>query len=376
MSIDFQQFPHAGIRSLVPYKPGKSIEELANEKGITDIIKLASNENPLGCSPLALKAIQNLSPHLIATYPSPINHPLMAVLAKKLHIAPEQLFLSNGSDYLFHILLTCFALHTEKHMLTHDYAFSSYAIQAHALQIPVHTVAIEDNWRVNVTNLIQACTSETGLIFLANPNNPTGILISQEEIKYLLDNIPPSTLLVLDEAYFEFAISQMSNNSIDWLTDYPNLVITRTFSKIYGLAGLRLGYSITNPSITNILQRVQLPFAVNQIALTAALAALDDSEFVQRSLRNNTEGMKQVRKGLDALALDYLPSSCNFLTFDCKEDGIRLYNFLLDKGIIVRPLHAYKMDHYIRVTVGTQEQNIRFLNALTQYYKKTQDNIP
>lgn len=368
MSVDFQQLPHPGIRALVPYQPGKSIEEVAREKGITDIIKMASNENPLGCSPLALSALHHMSSHLVATYPSPVNHPLVPKLAKQLQVNTEQLFLSNGSDSLFSILLNCFALHTDKHILTHDYAFSTYAIQAKSMQIPVCSVSLKDHWQVNIDSLIKACNKQTGLIFLANPNNPTGLLTSQEEIKYLLEQIPESTLFVLDEAYYEFAAAKMSCNSIEWLAEHPNLIITRTFSKIYGMAGLRLGYAIANPAIISILQRVQLPFAVNQAALTAAHAALDDDEFIQFSLKTNEEGMNQIREGLDALTIDYLPSYCNFLTFDCKEDGMSLYNYLLNKGIIVRPLHAYKMDNYIRVSIGTQEQNSRFLSALTDYY--------
>lgn len=369
MSIDFQQLPHSGIRALVPYKPGKSIEELAKEKGLTDIIKLASNENPLGCSPLALSALHSISSQVIASYPSPINHPLMPKLANKLNISTDQLFLSNGSDYLFNMLLNCFALHTGKHILTHDFAFSSYAIQAHSLNIPVNSVALNENWQINVDNLIEACTEQTGLIFLANPNNPTGLLTSQEDIKYLLEQIPKSTLLILDEAYYEYANSKMTCNSLDWLTEHPNLVITRTFSKIYGMAGLRLGYAIAHPDIIAILQRVQLPFAVNQAALTAAYAALDDDQFIQNSLTVNEEGLFQIREGFDALNINYLPSFCNFLTFDCKEDGMALYNFLLNNGIIVRPLHAYKMNNYIRVSIGTREQNSRFLKALNNYYQ-------
>lgn len=368
MSIDFQKLPHAGIRALVPYKPGKSIEELTREKGITNIIKLASNENPLGCSPLALTALRSMPSHLIATYPSPINHKLMPKLAAKLKIDVDQLFVSNGSDYLYSILLNCFALHNDKHILTHDYAFSTYAIQANSFNIPVRSVEIDINWNVSINKLIQACNEQTALIFIANPNNPTGLIIPQEEIKRLLEHIPKSTLLVLDEAYYEYAVSKMSCNSVDWLAEHENLVITRTFSKIYGLAGLRLGYAIANQSVINLLQRVQLPFAVNQAALTAAYAAVDDNEFLDLSVQTNLEGMIQMRGGLDQLNLDYLPSACNFLTFNCKEDGMSLYNYLLDRGIIVRPLHPYNMNHYIRVTIGTREQNNRFLNELTHYY--------
>ncbi|KTC88713.1 histidinol-phosphate transaminase [Fluoribacter dumoffii] len=371
MAVNFQQLPHSGIRSLIPYKPGKSIEELAREKGIksNDIIKMASNENPLGCSPLALAELKNISPHLLATYPSPINHPLMSKLANKLKIDAEQLFLSNGSDYIYTILLNCFVLHQDKHIITHEYAFSTYAIQAQTLNIPVHTVADNPNWQVNIDSLIRACNLKTGIIFLANPNNPTGILINPKEIKRLLENIPESTLLVIDEAYYEYAATQLNCNSIDWLAEHPNLVITRTFSKIYGLAGIRLGYAISHPSIIELMRRIQLPFMVNQVALTTAHAALEDEEFIQQSLQLNSEGMRQIQAGFTELNLPYLPSACNFLTFDCKQDGISLYNYLLDRGIIVRPLHPYKMNNYLRVTVGTKEQNNRFLDELSNYYK-------
>jgi len=368
MSIDFKQFPHEGIRSLVPYKPGKSIDELTKEKHLTDVIKLASNENPLGCSPMALNAIHHAPSNTLATYPSPINHALMPKLASKLEVDVDQVFVSNGSDYLFGILLTCFALHSKKHILVHEYSFSTYAIQAHTLKIPVRTVAIKPNWEVDVDQLIAACTPDTALLFIANPNNPTGVLLSQEEIKHLLKSIPPSTLLVLDEAYYEYAAPEQGCNSINWLAEHPNLVITRTFSKIYGMAGLRFGYAIAHPQIIEILRRVQLPFAVNQLALTAAYAALDDDAFIELSRKVNNEGMKQMKAGLNTLQINYLPSSCNFLTFDCKEDSLPLYNFLLDQGIIVRPLHPYKMNQYIRVTIGTAEQNSRFLDALTSYY--------
>lgn len=367
MSVDFQNLPHAGVRSLVPYKPGKSIEELQNEKGLTDIIKMASNENPLGCSPRALSALRALSSSSIATYPSPINHPLMPKLAKQLGIESRQLFLSNGSDYIFGLLMNCFALHSDKHILTHDYAFSTYAIQANTINIPVHTAAVHSDWQVNIDALIKECTSKTALIFIANPNNPTGLLISPSEIKRLLEHIPEQTLLVLDEAYYEYAALKLNPNSIEWLAEHKNLIITRTFSKIYGMAGLRLGYAMANPAIVELLARVQLPFAVNQAALGAAYAALDDLDFIEQSLILNKEGMQQLEQGFQTLHIKTLPSAANFLTFDCKEDSMALYHHLLDRGIIVRPLHPYNMPQWLRVSVGTNAQNTRFLEALTQY---------
>lgn len=368
--INFQELPHEGIRQLVPYKPGKAIEELAREKGLTDIIKLASNENPLGCSPKALAALRSLSPHVLATYPSPLNHPLMSRLAAKHQISEDQIFISNGSDFIYTLLLNSYALHQDKHILTHDYAFSTYAIQAKTLNIPVRSAAINADWSINVDNLINQCDHKTALIFLANPNNPTGILSSPKEIERLLNGIPKNTLFILDEAYYEFAAAEFQVNTLEWLSRFHNLVITRTFSKIYGLAGLRLGYALAHPDIISILKRIQLPFTVNQAALSAGFAALSDEDFLHQSLLLNTKGIAQMRQGLDELKIEYLPSACNFLTCNAGEDAIHLYNFLLDKGIIMRPLHAYNMNNYFRVSIGTQEQNTRFLQAVHEYYNR------
>lgn len=368
MDKDFQLLTHQGIRTLVPYKPGKSIEELAREKGLTDIIKLASNENPLGCSPLALKAIRNMSSNTLATYPSPLNHHLMSKLSEKLGVTQEQLFLSNGSDFICSLLMNCFVLHQDRHIMTHEYAFSTYEIQANSLNIFTKIVPVSLDWQVDVDAFIHQCTEQTALIFIANPNNPTGLLMPQSEIKRLVENIPKTTLLVLDEAYYEFAATRMSCNSIDWLGEHPNLVIMRTFSKIYGLAGLRLGYALAHPSVISLLRRLQLPFTVNQVALAAGEAALSDDEFIARSLECNRLGMQQIATGLTEIGLEYLPSACNFFTVNCKDNSMALYEYLLNQGIIVRPLHAYKMNNYIRVTAGTHSQNERFLQALNAYY--------
>jgi histidinol-phosphate aminotransferase len=197
---------------------------------------------------------------------------------------------------------------------------------------------------------------------LANPNNPTGLMIKPGKIKKLLENIPKTTLLVLDEAYYEYANPEI--NSISWLEEHPNLVITRTFSKAYGLAGVRLGYAIANEAIISILHKLQMPFAVNQVALVAGLAALNDAVFLKKTLELNRQGMEQMRSGLEALHLKSFPSDANFVTFDCEKDGLSVYQQLLEKGIIVRPLHAYGMPNHLRVTIGTAEQNTRFLKAL------------
>jgi histidinol-phosphate aminotransferase len=364
LHCDYHQLPHPGIQSLHPYIPGKSIQELAGEQGLSEIIKLASNENPLGCSPLVREALAKLKAKEIARYPAPAVHPLMPKLSEKLAVSEQMLTLGNGSDLLFFFLLTTFALHTGKHMLTHKYAFISYQIQAQTLGIPVSFTALKDNWEVNIDEMIATCSQKTALIMLANPSNPTSLLIPYKEIKRLLTQIPATTILVLDEAYYEYAYPSGDKTTINLLAQYPNLVITRTFSKAYGLAGLRLGYAIANPEITKLLQRVQLPFVVNQASLTAAYAALKDEDFIAQTIEVNTKGMAQLHQGLDSLKIEYLPSHCNFVTINCQQDSLPIYQGLLKQGIIVRPLHPYGLPNHLRISIGTRDQNARFLDKL------------
>lgn len=365
MSFDYYKLPHPGIQSLCPYIPGKSIEEVAREEGLTNIIKLASNENPLGCSPRVKEALEHLSRFKIATYPSPMNHRLRHLLSEFLHVTDEHVILGNGSDLLFTLLLITFALHTGRSMLTHEYAFSVYEIQAKALGIPVVKIGNLANFEVDIDGLIEASRKNIGLIFLANPNNPTGCFIQPTEIKRLLDNIPPQTLLVLDEAYYEYAYQKGDVTTLNFLKTYSNLIITRTFSKAYGLAGLRIGYGIADPKIIQLLARVQLSFLVNQAALEAAAAAFDDQAFVQQTIQVNQEGMQQMEQGLKKLTLAFRLSHANFIILNCQQDAALFYKKFLKLGIIVRPLHGFGLNNYLRVTIGTLEQNIRFLDGLT-----------
>ncbi|CEK10077.1 histidinol-phosphate transaminase [Legionella hackeliae] len=364
MSCDYHQLPHLGIQSLSPYIPGKAVEELAREQGLIDIVKLASNENPLGCSIKAQEALAKLSRVQLATYPSPMNHPLRFRLSKKLGVSEDMLTLTNGSDSLFSLILTTFALHTGKKMLTHEHSFISYGIQAQTLGIPLQKIPLRADWQVDIDALIKSSQVNTAVIFLANPNNPTGIFINPEKIKHLLDNVPNNTIVVLDEAYYEYAYAKEDKTTLHWLQQYPNLIITRTFSKAYGLAGLRLGYAIARPEITELLLRVQPPFAVNEAALEAANAAIDDDSFVAKTVELNRQGMEQLQQGFNALKLNYLPSHCNFIMFDCDMDATVVYQNLLKQGIIVRPLTPYKLRNHLRVTIGTSTQNARFLEQL------------
>jgi histidinol-phosphate aminotransferase len=368
MPCDYARLPHKGIQSLKPYIPGKSAEKLAEEQGLDDIIKLASNENPLGCSHLVTNALAALSSHQISTYPIASQHPICAKLATKLGIDVNMLTLTSGSEALISLLQTCFALHSNKHILIPTYSFIAYSIHANALGIPFLSTPVLPNWQADIDALISCCNDKTALIFLANPNNPTGSLIKHGEIQRLLEHIPQTTILVLDEAYYEYVSDTDKLDTLSLLNAHPNLVVARTFSKVYGLAGLRLGYAISNPQINSILQRVMSPFAVNEVALLAGNAALDDDEFIQQSINNNVQGLKQIQHGLTKLGISYLPTAGNFITFDCKTDATPLYQKLLQCGIILRPLHPYGLNNYLRVTIGTEEQNTRFLNKLKELH--------
>jgi len=364
MPCDYQLLPHAGIQTLSPYIPGKSTDELAREQGLQDIIKLASNENPLGCSPLALQAVQKISSQQLATYPIAAQHPLRTKLAYKLAVDADMITLGDGTDALFPLFFTCFALHNNKHVLIHDYAFIAYSIHAKTLGIPVVSVPLRANWDVDIDKMISTCTEQTAIILLANPNNPVGSLVSYDHLKRLLQAIPQTTMVVLDQAYYEYINHSEHENALDLLPLFPNLIITRTFSKAYGLAGLRLGYAIASPVITDILHRALPPFMVNQAALAAVSAALDDDLFLTETIQTNARGLIQLREGVINLGLSLLPTAGNFVTIDYGKDASFLYQALLRQGIIIRPLHPYGLNNYIRVTIGTDEQISRFLDKM------------
>lgn len=368
----FSKLPHAGIQTLIPYQPGKSIASLEQELGIQHVIKLASNENALGCSPQVKAALAALPIDQIATYPSPLHHPLHPYLCHLHHIEPTQLLLANGSDALISLLLTTFALHTGRTVLIHDYAFNAFQIQAQTLGIPVQSAPIHPDWSVDMDALIALCQPTTALIFIANPNNPTGSYLPAASLKQLLAAIPPTTICVLDEAYIEFTTP--TENSVDWLAQYPNLVLLRTFSKIHGLAGLRLGYAMGNADLIALLMRSQLPFTVNQAAMVAGLSALQDRDFVKKSVRMIQAGMVQLTEGFRALSLIPLPSQGNFIMVDCQQPAQPLYEQLLHQGIIVRPLLPYGLSQHLRITIGTPKQNERLLTCLHSLLTKSHNN--
>lgn len=372
MNYNFKEFVHAGIKALKPYVPGKSLTEIKKNNNQQEIIKLASNENVLGCSDKVLDAIRNITKEDASIYPTSISHPLRKQLAEYLGVEQNTVTLSNGSDLIICLLLTCFATNSDKHILTHDYAFSSYAIQATTLGIPVVSTPTQ-NWQVDIDAMINTCNSKTALIFLANPNNPTGSLINHQEISRLINNIPKSTILVLDEAYFEYAQDAYMGNSLELLNKHPNLVIMRTFSKVYGLAGFRIGYAISCKEISELMYSIQLPFAVNIVAMIAASAALKDQEFITNTLKMNKEGLTQMQDGLNTLNIPYIPTNANFITIDCQISANIIAKELEKDNIYTRPLAPNNMENYLRISIGTKDQNLKVLQSLKKlrkYYDK------
>lgn len=358
--IDFRSLANHGVRNLIPYQPGKPIEELERELGITSAIKLASNENPLGPShKVTLAAQQALyKAHL---YPDGGCYELKQALSKFLSVKPEQITVGNGSENILELIAKAY-LHKDDTAILSQYAFLTIPIilQSYGVQAKVVPAL---NWGHDITGMIKAFDEKTRVLFLVNPNNPTGTYTSESDFLTLMESIPPHVLVVVDEAYSEYINLPDYPNTLSYLSRYPNLVLTRTFSKVYGLAALRLGYSISSPEISDILNRARLPFNVNTIAATAACVALNEQTHVKNSVDLNQQGMQQLEEELKRLKLKYIPSIGNFITIDVNDAG-HIYQKLLYEGVIVRPLKAYDMPRHIRVTIGTHEQNERFIAAI------------
>lgn len=360
--IDFVQLANPSIQTLKAYQPGKPIEEVERELGITNIIKLASNENPLGPSPKALIAAEKALKKM-DLYPDASGYHLKNRLASRLNIPVSHITLGNGSDSLLSLLIQAYG--KEKAILISDFSFDNYAIIARGHNVGVQT-ATSKNWGVDVQAMIHAITDKTAIIFIANPNNPTGTYIHHDDFLTLLKNTPPHVLIVSDEAYHEYVTESNYPKTLELQKLYPNLIITRTFSKAYGLAGMRVGYAISNPVIADILNRIRLPFNVSTPGMAAACAALDDDDFLCQTTELNQQGKIYWMKACAELNINVIPSSTNFVTLDFKTDTQPIFQKLLQMGIIVRPLHTYQMPHHLRITIGTDEQNKRAVAALRE----------
>lgn len=364
-TMDYRTLANSYISKLTPYQPGKPVEELERELGISSAIKLASNENPLGASPAAIEAAQKalLKAHI---YPDGGCYELKQTLARFLDITPLQLTIGNGSENILELIVKSYLTQSSSAVIS-QYAFLTIPllIESYGAEI-VRTPA--KNFKHDIKEMVSAIKENTRIIFVVNPNNPTGTYTNKDEMAYLLEHTPANVLIVIDEAYHEYIDREDYPDTIKLLAKHPNLIITRTFSKAYGLAAFRIGFAIASPEITDILNRARLPFNVNSIAAAAAQAAILDQQHIKQSIDLNTQGMKHLEAGLKDLAIDFIPSLGNFITIDVKQNATDIYQKLLYRGVIVRPLGAYGMPTHIRVTIGTDLQNDRFLNALKELF--------
>lgn len=360
MKPDFRALANPGISSLTPYQPGKPVEELERELGITSSIKIASNENPLGPSPKALVAIQNALPNA-HIYPDGSCYELKNALAKFLSVDTQQITVGNGSENILELVAKSYLQSGDSAVIS-QYAFLTIPLIIQSFGATI-LEAPAVNWGHNIDNMLNAIDEKTRVLFLVNPNNPTGTYTNKNDFTKLMNSVPPHIIVVLDEAYSEFISTPDYPVALEFLAHHPNLIISRTFSKAYGLAGLRIGYAISSPEIADILNRARLPFNVNSLAAKAAAAALLDQEHMRATVRVNEEGKRELEEGLDKLKLNYISSLANFITIDVG-DALTIYQDLLKEGVIVRALNAYKMPRHIRVTIGTSAQNKRFLASI------------
>jgi len=357
------------IHSIAPYQPGKPISELAREMGLDEhsIVKLASNENPLGTSPLALEAMAKALKEVMR-YPDGHGFELKNALSKKYTVDSDQIVLGNGSNDVLELAARVF-LKPGASAVYSQHAFAVYplvtqAVGANGISVPAK------NFGHDLDAMLDAVTRETRVVFIANPNNPTGTFLAAADLLRFLKQVSPDVLVVLDEAYNEYLPETSKTDSIAWLSRFPNLLITRTFSKIYGMAGIRVGFGLAHTHLAGLMNRMRQPFNVNSIALSGALAAINDIEFVKSSYALNQAGMLQITTGLHRLGIEYIPSYGNFLSFSVRDGkAIIVYQHLLKQGIIVRPIGVYEMPQHLRVTIGLESENHKFLQSLESAIK-------
>jgi histidinol-phosphate aminotransferase len=357
------------VRSIAPYQPGKPISELAREMGLDEagIVKLASNENPRGIGPRTRAAIEAALGE-IARYPDGNGFELKQALARRYGVDMGAIVLGNGSNDVLELMALAF-LGPGRAAVFSQHCFAVYPLATQARGARSIVVAAKDHGH-DLEAMAKAIDDETYVVWIANPNNPTGTFAKGEQVEAFLRKVPERVLVVLDEAYNEYLAPELRADSVKWLKRHPNLVITRTFSKAYGLAGLRVGYALAHPSVADVMNRVRQPFNVNSLALVAAAAALDDMEFVARSYAENLRGMKQLEEGARGLRLEFIPSYGNFITIRVGK-AAEVYKRLLRRSVIVRPVGGgYGLPEHLRVTIGTPQENEKFLGALAASLKE------
>jgi histidinol-phosphate aminotransferase len=361
-AVDLRRLAPENVRAIAPYVPGKPIAETAREVGIDerDILKMASNENALGPSPKAVEAMRGAL-DVLHYYPDGSGYDLKRLLSRKLGLAQENFVLGNGSNDILELVARAFLTRDDSAVYSRHgfmvYPLAIQAIGAKGIEVPAR------DWGTDLEAVAAAVRPDTKIVFLANPNNPTGTFTPWPQLDAFIAKLRRDVLVVLDEAYGEYLPDELQSPTQAWLARYPNLVVSRTLSKAYGLAGLRVGFGFAHPNVAELMNRVRQPFNVNHLALVAACAALEDHEFIAKSRAMNAAGLKQLEAGFRGLGLEYIPSRGNFITFRAG-NAARVYELLLRDGVIVRPIAGYGMPEHLRVTVGLPEHNERFLAAL------------
>jgi len=363
MTCDFLALAVPGVQKLSPYVPGKPVDELARELNLdpAGIVKLASNENPLGPSPRVLEVIRGELAEL-TRYPDGSGFELKCRLAERCGVAPAQITLGNGSNDILDLIARAW-LAPGLNAVFSEHAFAVYPISTQAVGAEGRAVPAR-GYGHDLEAMLAAIDADTRVVFLANPNNPTGTWFGPDALERFLARVPECVLVVLDEAYIEYASGDELPDGLDYLARYPNLLVSRTFSKAYGLAALRVGYAVSTPEVAAVLNRVRQPFNVNSLALAAACAALEDADYLAEGRRINDAGMAQLEAGLGELGLSWIPSKGNFVAVDFGRDAAPINTALLREGVIVRPVAGYGMPTFLRVSIGLPEENARFLAAL------------
>lgn len=362
-TCDYDSLIRREILEISPYVPGKPAAEVQRELGITDVIKLASNENPLGPSPKAQAAVGQVLSEL-HIYPDGGSYYLKEALAAKLGVKVEELIIGNGSDEVIKLLAEAFFRPGDEVVIS-EHTFGEYAYAAHLMGAKIHQVQAGEGLGHDLGKMAAAVNERTKAVFICNPNNPTGTMNTKDELEKFIASVPPQVLIVLDQAYFEYVDDPAYPDGIDYISDGRVLVL-RTFSKIYGLAGLRVGYGVGNAELISYLNRVKEPFNVNIPAQIAAGAALDDVEFLAKSKKVNQDGIAFLTAGFRELGLDYVRTHTNFLLFATPYHSKDVFQRMMEKGVIVRTGDIFGLPKHIRVTVGTSEQNDRFITTLKE----------
>jgi histidinol-phosphate aminotransferase len=366
------QFGPEYVRAIAPYQAGKPISEVAREFGLDEasIVKLASNENPFGVPESARKAMAEAAAEL-GRYPDANGFELKAALAERYDVPADWITLGNGSNDILEIAAHAFVQKGQA-VVYSQYSFAVYALAAQGVGARGIVVPAKD-YGHDLDAMAAAIDADTKLLFIANPNNPTGTFIPAAEIEAFLGKVPANVVVVLDEAYNEYLEQKDQFESTQWVRKFPNLIVSRTFSKAYGLAGLRVGFAIAQPAVTDLMNRIRQPFNVNSLAQAAAIAALNDKAFLERGAENNRAGYRQLTAAFDELKLEYVPSHGNFVLVKVGEDegaGARVNIALLKQGVIVRPVGAYGLPQWLRISIGLPEENARFIEALREALKQ------